>query len=88
MFDTTKPIYIDVREPFEFAEGHLEGALNIPAGSVGNTTQLGIPKDAQVVVYCRSGNRADMAKAQLESMGYSNVENGINQENIETHRGQ
>lgn len=82
MFDTTKPIYVDVREPFEFAEGHLEGALNIPASSLSSSTQLGIPKDAQIIVYCRSGSRASMAKAQLESMGFKNVKNGINEASI------
>lgn len=81
MKDTT---YIDVREPSEFASGHLGGAINIPLGSIGNgNNELEkIAKDARVVVYCRSGGRAGQAKEQLQAMGYTNVENGINQEEI------
>ncbi len=84
MVDITKPIYVDVREPSEFQESHLDGALNIPLMSINSTTQLGLPKDAKIILYCRSGNRAGIAKTQLEAMGYSNVVNGINQETIQT----
>lgn len=81
MKDTT---YIDVREPSEFASGHVDGAINIPLGSIGesNTELDELPKDRKIVLYCRSGARASLAKEQLQAMGYSNVENGINQEEI------
>lgn len=79
-------IYIDVREPGEFASGHVEGAINIPLGSIGssNSELENIAKDAKLVVYCRSGGRAGLAKEQLQAMGYTNVENSINQEEIES----
>ena len=77
-------IYIDVREPNEFASGHIEGAINIPLGSIGNgNIELEkLAKDARLVVYCRSGGRAGIAKEQLQVMGYTNIENSINQEEI------
>lgn len=82
MLDTTKTIYIDVRDPSEFAQGHVDGALNIPVGSINTSTQLGLPKTAKIVTYCNSGNRSGVVKTQLQALGYTNVENGINQQTI------
>lgn len=88
MNDTAKITYIDVREPIEFAAGHLEGAINIPVGSIsdGATDLQDIPKNSKVVVYCRSGGRAENARAQLQQLGFRNVTNGINQDSIENNR--
>ncbi len=85
MNTSQKPIYIDVREPSEFAGGHIAGAINIPVGSIedGATALASIDKNAEVVVYCRSGGRAENAKTQLEALGYTNVTNGINQSSLE-----
>ncbi len=73
---------IDVREPAEYAESHVEGAVNIPLGDLIKRIDE-VPKDEEVVVYCRSGGRAGVALQGLKSMGYTNVVNGINQEEIE-----
>jgi len=80
-------VVIDVREPIEFASGHAEGAINIPVGSIedGVSALTNIDRDAEVIVYCRSGGRAENAKAQLESLGYENVTNGINQPSLEAN---
>jgi len=88
MNDTAKVTYIDVREPMEFASGHLEGAVNIPAGSISDDTIAlqDIPKDSRVVVYCRSGARAENARAQLQQLGFTDVVNGINQDTIESSK--
>ncbi|MDQ5943906.1 MAG: phage shock protein [Patescibacteria group bacterium] len=87
MEDNAKTTYIDVREPMEFAAGHLEGAINIPVGSIsdGVTALQGIPKDSKLVVYCRSGGRAENARAQLQQLGFNDVVNGINQDAIESN---
>jgi len=79
------PVIIDVREQFEYAGGHVEGALNIPLDTiVHNHPQLNnVAKDEQLVVYCRSGGRASAAMRVLDSLGYSNVTNGVNKETIE-----
>ena len=78
-------VYIDVREPAEYISGHVGGAANIPLGSISsNPPQLqAIAKDAQIVVYCRSGGRAQSAAQQLKAMGYTNVTNGTNQATID-----
>lgn len=85
MKETTNPIYIDVREPMEYSVGHLESAINIPVSSISDSdTRLqDIPKDTRIVVYCRSGARAENARSRLQQLGFTDVENGINQEAIE-----
>lgn len=85
MDKTANTIFIDVREPMEFASGHLGDAINIPVGTiVENSSQLqGINKDSHIVVYCGSGARAENAKMQLQQLGYVDVVNGINQDEIE-----
>ena len=75
-----KPVIIDVREPFEYAEGHVEGALNIPPAELmaGPDKLTGVAKDAEIIVYCRSGSRANASIQILRQMGYINLTNGIN----------
>jgi rhodanese-related sulfurtransferase len=78
-------IIIDVREPQEFAGGHVEWAINIPpAELMANTDKLSdIPKDAEIVLYCVSGSRSEVSKKILEGMGYTNVTNGINKHHVQ-----
>ncbi len=78
---------IDVREPDEFATGHVNGSINITARQIlsqDNKLQ-NLPKDTNILVYCRTGNRANTAKVILQQLGFSNVTNGINQANIEAN---
>ena len=63
---------IDVRQPSEYEEGHIEGAVNIPLRELGENLDK-IPTDRQVFVYCQSGHRAAMALSSLGLMGYDNV---------------
>lgn len=61
---------VDVRTPEEFADGHAEGARNIPVNEV--RTRAGeIPRDHTVVVYCASGSRSAQAAATLSQLGYT-----------------
>ena len=75
---------IDVREPEEYSSGHVENALNIPPSELmGGTNKLyDIPKDAEVILYCKTGSRSNVTKNILESMGYTNVVNGINKDHV------
>lgn len=61
-------ILIDVREDYEFSEGHIPGAVNIP---LGNITSVDYSKDKTLIVYCRSGNRSNQAAIKLKNMGYN-----------------
>jgi rhodanese-related sulfurtransferase len=64
---------LDVRTPEEFASGHVPGAVNIPYDQV--VSRLAeIPKDKEVVLYCRSGRRAGLAAVELEKAGYEDLQ--------------
>lgn len=78
-------VIVDVRTPEEFSGGHVEGAVNIPVDRIdAELDQLAKltdgDKDKPVVVYCRSGARADRAKSALLRSGYTQVTNvgGLN----------
>jgi rhodanese-related sulfurtransferase len=65
---------IDVREPNEFANGYIEGALNVPVRTV--PKELGkLPQDknAQIVVICASAVRSGYVVQALTFKGYTNV---------------
>ena len=64
---------LDVRTPEEFASGHVPGAVNIPYDQVASRVAE-IPKDKEVVLYCRSGRRAGLAAAELEKAGYEDLQ--------------
>ena len=57
---------IDVRDPMEFASGHIAGSLNVPLSRI---TQADLPKGPLVLV-CHSGNRSAQALAQLMQQGH------------------
>ena len=67
------PVVIDVREPDEYAAGHIEHAQLVPLGMIGEG--LDVPKDHQVVLVCRSGRRSGQAQETLAAQGYTNVSN-------------
>ena len=63
-------VLIDVRTPEEFATGHLEGALNLPVELAAFPDQVAaLDPDAEYLVYCRSGRRADLAVEHMTSLG-------------------
>jgi len=67
---------IDVREPHEFAAGHVPGAINIPRGMLEFQLQdVEALRDraAPVMVYCRSGGRAALCAVAFGRLGYSQV---------------
>jgi len=70
------PFLLDVREPSEYAESHIDGARLIPIGTIPDHLSE-IPRDTPVVVICRSGNRSAKATDYLMTRGYTNVENMI-----------
>jgi rhodanese-related sulfurtransferase len=70
--ESASPLLIDVREADEYAEGHIEGAINIPLRTVADNLDK-IPADQPVIVYCASGLRAGQATAALQILGYDNV---------------
>lgn len=77
-------VFIDVREPFEFHTGHVKGALNIPPTKLmkGAKELQDLPKDTEIIVYCRTGSRSNVAMHILRELGYTNIVNGINKEHV------
>jgi phage shock protein E len=69
-------LIVDVRTANEFAGGHIENAVNIPYDLVSRDIGSYAPdKDRVLVLYCRSGARASVAKRSLLKLGYSHVVN-------------
>jgi phage shock protein E len=78
-------VIVDVREPYEFAQGHVAGAINIPPADLmaGAESLKGVPKDTEIILYCRTGSRSSVAMHILRSLGFTNLVNGINQDHVE-----
>ena len=74
-------VLLDVRTASEFAEGHIEGAINIDHGQSDfmEKAQAALPKDKKIAVYCRSGRRSANAAGKLGAEGYRcvNLKGGI-----------
>jgi molybdopterin/thiamine biosynthesis adenylyltransferase/rhodanese-related sulfurtransferase len=67
---------IDVREPVEWAEGHVAGATLIPLADVPARIEAEVPdRDTPLLLHCHSGARSGRAAAYLASLGYTNVAN-------------
>ncbi|WP_394126621.1 rhodanese-like domain-containing protein [Vibrio hepatarius] len=67
-------LVVDVRTPQEFADGHLDNAKNYPLSAL-DKYFANIDKDAQIVLYCRSGNRSGKAFQYLTAQGFTNLHN-------------
>ncbi len=66
---------LDVREPYENEEFNIGGTLIPLADVAANADSIPVDKDAELVVYCRSGKRSGMAQQVLQQAGFSNVRN-------------
>jgi molybdopterin/thiamine biosynthesis adenylyltransferase/rhodanese-related sulfurtransferase len=67
---------IDVRDPDEYRDGHIEPATNISRGFLEFRIGSAVPDPAStVVLYCQSGMRSVLAAKALKDLGYSNVIN-------------
>ncbi|WP_298769126.1 rhodanese-like domain-containing protein [uncultured Fibrobacter sp.] len=67
-------IYVDVREPNELEQGFAPNATNLPL-SVIKDKFFDLPKDKDLLVYCRSGRRSMAASKFLLENGYTRVYN-------------
>jgi SulP family sulfate permease len=66
------PLVLDVREPREYRQGHISGAVSIPLATALSESDR-IPRDKPVVLVCRSGRRSSRAAANLTHIGYDNI---------------
>ena len=72
--DRDDVVVLDVREQWEYDEGHIPGVTLIPMGEVANRLSE-IPTDKSVIVTCRSGNRSGQITDFLRQQGFDNVHN-------------
>ncbi|WP_428719788.1 rhodanese-like domain-containing protein [Thermus sp.] len=73
MMDTLDVFILDVREPGEFKDGRIPGAVNIPIREL--PKRIGeIPKGKPIIIYCGTGHRGAMGLVFLRGQGY-NVKN-------------
>jgi rhodanese-related sulfurtransferase len=72
-------LIVDVREPAEYAAGHVPGAINVPRGLIEFTIweHVGFPDktdmNKKVSLYCRTGGRCTLAAKSLQDLGLTNV---------------
>jgi rhodanese-related sulfurtransferase len=68
-------LVLDVREPAEFAAGHLPDAINIPRGvlefQIANHPNFQGQQAADILVYCQTGGRSALATHVLNQLGYT-----------------
>ena len=67
-------VVLDVREPQEYAHGHVPGALNLPQAELASRMNE-VPRDRPVLVICQSGYRALRSAQFLRQMGFEHVAN-------------
>ena len=74
LLDSGKARAVEVREPDEYAVGHIPGALLLPLGQITDRAQEVLPdKEAPWLVYCRTGRRSADAVQKLEALGYTTL---------------
>lgn len=78
----SRPLLIDIREPYEYDAMHIKDALNVPRGVLESACEynyeetlpeLADARDREVVLICRSGKRSVLAADTLQQMGYRKV---------------
>jgi len=69
-----KAVFLDVRDPNEFAAGHLPGAINVSRGTLEFNIWGKIPdQNAKIYVYCKTAGRSALATKTLNDLGYKNA---------------
>ena len=65
-------VLVDVRTPAEFVAGHAAGARNLPLQDLPRRMDE-LPRDREVILYCRSGARSSSALSMLRARGFEKV---------------
>lgn len=75
-------VIIDVRTPNEFSQGHLTSAINVPYQDIAAIVTTYKDKEQPILLYCKSGRRAEIAATSLQELGYTAVYNGRNYQDL------
>ncbi len=71
---STKPLVLDVRTPDEFAEGHIQGALNISSNDPDFDKKVGaMDKTRSVILHCAAGGRSARVLPKLEALHFTQI---------------
>jgi len=69
-----KAIFLDVRDPGEYAAGHLPGAINVSRGTLEfNIWSKVSDQNAKIYVYCKTAGRSALATKTLNDLGFKNA---------------
>jgi len=69
-----KVVILDVRDPNEYAAGHLPGAINVSRGTLEfNIWSKVSDQNAKMYVYCKTAGRSALATKTLNDLGYKNA---------------
>ena len=74
IMDRDDVLLLDVREQWEYDAGHIPNITLIPMGTVPDRL-ADIPRDKELIITCRSGNRSGRITNFLREQGYTNVHN-------------
>ncbi|MBI9009412.1 MAG: rhodanese-like domain-containing protein [Tenericutes bacterium] len=67
-------VLVDVREPSEYQEEHIPGAILLSLGDIDSRAETVLEdKTVTYIVYCRSGNRSNEAAQKLVALGYESI---------------
>jgi len=67
-------VILDVRTPEEFAEGHIDGAVNLDVQARDFEKKLRVlDRKKSYLVYCRTGNRSRKATVAMEALGFRSI---------------
>ena len=67
-------VIIDVRDKKEYGNGHIAGAINMPAASIDSKmSELEAHKEKPIVLVCKIGQHASAAGRKLKKQGFENV---------------
>lgn len=70
--DLENALFIDVREPAEFAGGRIPSAKLVPLSTLKDAAQAW-KRGQRVIVYCQSGRRSEKALATLTELGFTDI---------------
>jgi rhodanese-related sulfurtransferase len=66
-------VFLDVRDLQEVNLGKIPRAVHISRGNLETKVEALVPRDADVIIYCASGNRSALAAETMMQLGYKNV---------------
>ena len=73
--ETQGAALLDVRNPDEYAAGHIPGSVNLPLSEIKSAEERFPDTDTPLFVYCLSGARSGKAIAALGELGYTKLTN-------------